>query len=207
MCFWRFPSASTNLMRKKAQTLTLLLLTSRKPDHCSSSSLMPSAPASLPSLPQLSLISNPCNFLFWRTKTAFFLIEKISSTMHKAWHYYIFPGHTEKRKRTIYPTICHPHFHFCEMLILAVWTTVTSQNHDMKIFTTVTWIGRRHFEIASSPLLLWSHQWHRCVCVSVCVCLSAHTCMCRYRLYVLYLRLSESDRATTVIIKHTDGYN
>lgn len=183
MCFWRFPSASTNLMRKKAQTLTLLLLTSRKPDHCSSSSLMPSAPASLPSLPQLSLISNPCNFLFWRTKTAFFLIEKISSTMHKAWHYYIFPGHTEKRKRTIYPTICHPHFHFCEMLILAVWTTVTSQNHDMKIFTTVTWIGRRHFEIASSLCVFFPffsgviNGTDVCVCLYVCVYLHTRACV------------------------------
>lgn len=112
MCFWRFPSASTNLMRKKAQTLTLLLLTSRKPDHCSSSSLMPSAPASLPSLPQLSLISNPCNSFVLEDKTAFFIIEKISSTMHKAWHYYIFPGHTKKEEEDHLSNDLSPPFPF-----------------------------------------------------------------------------------------------
>lgn len=197
-------------MKKKAQTLTLLLLTSRKPDRRSSSSLMPSVPASLPSLPQLSLISNPCNSFVLEDKNS--ILSNWENQQHNAQSLALlyFPrayrkeeeDHLSNDLSPPFPFLWNPypcgldHCHFTKPWYENIY------HSDM--------IGRKHFEIASYAffsLLLWSHQWHRCVCVSVCVCLSAHTYMCRCRLYVLYLRFSESHRATTVIIKHTDGYN
>lgn len=141
--------------KKDPKTLNLLLTTSKKPDRCSSSPPMPSAPTSLPSLAQLSFISNPCNSFVLQDKNS--ILSNWENQQHNAQSLAVsyVPRACKRRKRTIYPAICHSHFHFCEALILVVWSAVTSQNHDMKIFTTVTWIGRRYFQIASSSCIFF----------------------------------------------------
>lgn len=198
-------------MRKKAQTLTLLLLTSRKPDHRSSSSLMPSAPASLPSLPQLSLISNPCNSFVLEDKNS--ILSNWENQQHNAQSLALlyFPrayrkeeeDHLSNDLSPPFPFLWNPypcgldHCHFTKPWYENIY------HSDMNWEETLwnCFLSMRFFPFFSGVINGTD------VCVSVCVCLSAHTCMCRCRLYVLYLHFSESDRATTVIIKHTDGYN
>lgn len=100
--------------------------------------------------------------LFCKRKTAFFLIERGNNTMHKAWHYYIFPWHT-KRGRGPFTRQFIAQFPFLWNTYPCGFDIVTSQIRDMKIFITTTWTERRLFEIASS---LW-HDTSACMCVSV----------------------------------------
>lgn len=168
-------------MRKKAQTLTLLLLTSRKPDRRSSSSLMPSAPASLPSLPQLSLISNPCNSFVLEDKNS--ILSNWENQQHNAQSLALlyFPrayrkeeeDHLSNDLSPPFPFLWNPypcgldHCHFTKPWYENIY------HSDMNWEETL-W---NCFLCVFSPSSLESSMAQMCVCLYVCVYLHTRACV------------------------------
>lgn len=150
----------------------LQIITKKKPNHCSSSYPTLSVLTSLSYLPQLSLIWNQRNSFVLQHKNN--ILSNWARQKHNAQSLAVlcFPKAHEKRKRTIYQTIHHPISISVKHLSCGLGF-VTSQNLDMKILATVTWIGKYCLKLL--PLCVWNmnllfrgitgmmHVWCECL--------------------------------------------